>query len=97
MIFQMYAEGARLKDIVERLEGRTSRGKEWSPQTVRYMLQNEIYVGDMRFGKKVSREVITGEVDELQAEGYVRDHHIPLIDRETWERVQERIRKQRNR
>ena len=39
--------------------------------------------------------VVTGEEDEDQFEAYFKDHHKAIVDRETWERCQERMAAER--
>ncbi|MBR2760179.1 MAG: recombinase family protein [Solobacterium sp.] len=93
-MFEMYAEGAEIKEITADLNRRgvkNKRGKEWKEQTVRDILQNEIYVGDVIFNKTPSRNVITREIDKNWQPRYVRDHHTGIVSRELWNAVQERI------
>ncbi|MDO4757445.1 MAG: recombinase family protein, partial [Parabacteroides sp.] len=53
--------------------------------------KNEVYVGDLIFCKSPSRNVITGEIDKDWKPKYVRDHHVGIVDRETWDAVQARL------
>lgn len=53
---------------------------------------NPVYVGDVEFGKKPSRNVITGELDEIQCHRYVEGHHAGIVDRETWDAVQAKLK-----
>ena len=39
----------------------------------------------------VKLPVITGELDEEQTTGYIRDHHTGLVSRELWDKVQARF------
>lgn len=89
MMFEMYAEGKTMSEIKNALEGvLTTMGNPFNDWTIRSILQNEVYVGDVRFGKTLSRNVITGEVDKEQTTGYLKDHHIGLVSRELWDKVQ---------
>ena len=59
---------------------------------MRSILRNEIYVGDVIFRKHSSRNVITREIDKDWKPKYVRDHHVGIVSRETWDTVQARLK-----
>lgn len=96
MIFQKYQHGVSLPDILEELKRReipSARGKQsWNKTALKYLLQNEKYIGDMRLQKWVSVDHISHKSVKNDASVvpsyYVRDHHIPIIDRHTFEQVQ---------
>ena len=50
-----------------------------------------MYKGDLRFQKSPSRDVITREIDEIQVDMYVTDHHEAIVSRVLWDKAQERI------
>lgn len=68
-----------------------SWGNEWQRDTIRYILSNEVYVGDIRIQKKPFRNVITQMPDEVQISKYITDQHEGIIDRTTWDRVQRKL------
>lgn len=93
-IFERFLYGCSANKIAKELNemGRyTVNGKKWRSDGVFTVLKNEKYVGDLEMQKTVTKDFLshrsvinTGEAPKY----YVRDHHIPIIDRMTWERVQ---------
>ena len=93
-IFERYRDGWEFYRIARWLNEqgiRTVRGGVFTGVGVKRILRNEKYVGDVRFGKYPSRNIITGEPDPHQIKKTVRDHHKGIIDRETWDAAQERM------
>lgn len=77
--------------IAEELNGKgvkTTRGLDWAVSSVRNILKNEVYVGDVVFNKTPSKNVITGETDKEWQPKLVRDHHKGIVDRATWDKAQ---------
>ena len=73
---------------------RPKRVKQWSNVTILRILRNEKYVGDLLQKKTFTPDYLThakkynrGHEDMI----YLRDHHEPIIDRETWDKVQEEL------
>ena len=92
LIFSLFISGKSYREIataINAMEIKNSRGNNFSRHTIRNILKNEIYVGDIQFQKKPARDINTGKVDTLQARIYVFDHHTAIIDRETWNQAQE--------
>ena len=92
-IFDRYVESVGITEIARLLNeaGVTSQsGKHWNTTGVRCILKNEVYVGDVIFRKTPSRNVITGEIDEDWKPKYVRDHHVGIVSRETWDAAKEK-------
>ena len=61
-------------------------GREWNPQTIRKMVNNPVYAGDMLYQKTYTDEKFRvvkngGAVTQY----YIREHHVPLISRETFD------------
>ena len=76
-----------MTEIADRLNKagvRSQSGKAWTTTAVRSILKNEVYVGDVIFRKTPSRNVITGEIDEDWKPKYVKNHHVGIVSRETW-------------
>lgn len=91
MMFDWYLEGLTFTEIageLNKLGVPTLRGNQWSCSSVRCILQNEVYVGDVIFRKHPSRNVITREIDKDWKPKYVKDHHQGIVSRETWDAVQ---------
>lgn len=96
-IFNRFAADQNYKAIADALEtmgAKSKTGKKrFAVETLRNMLTNETYVGDKRLQKQPPKDYLTKKPDpnrEYKAY-YLKDDHEPLIDRETWERVQEMI------
>lgn len=95
-IFEMYQHGMSIPDILEELshmEVPTARGnKKWTKTTVKYLLQNEKYIGDARLQKWVSIDHISHKSVKNESTDvpsiYVKNHHVPIIDRHSYQQVQ---------
>ncbi|MCM1316446.1 MAG: recombinase family protein [Muribaculaceae bacterium] len=68
------------------------RVKEWSNTVILRILRNEKYVGDLCQQKTFTPNYLThkkkynrGEKEKI----YIKNHHEPIIDRNTWEKAQE--------
>ena len=93
-MFERYAEGAELKEIAEELNAlgaKTKKGGSFTSGSVKAILMNEKYVGDVQFGKVPRRNVITGKLDEYQINKYLENHHEGIVSRELWNQVQKRL------
>ena len=74
---------------------RTSKGNsKWYPTTIKKILTNEKYVGDLKQGKtyipnylEKKTKINKGERDFV----IIKDHHEPIISREDFDKVQEEI------
>ena len=73
---------------------RPKRVKQWSNVTILRILRNEKYVGDLLQKKTFTPDYLThakkynrGHEDMI----YLRDHHEPIIDRETWDKTQKEL------
>ncbi len=92
-IFDSYVNGMSVTEIADRLNKagmKTGQGNDWTTSSVHCILKNEVYVGDVIFRKTPSRNIITGEIDEDWQPKYVRNHHVGIIDRETWDAAKAR-------
>lgn len=99
-IFKWYLDGCSFLEISKKLEKEkipASRGKPiWNETSIKQMLVNEKYVGDLLQGKHYTLDSIShkslknnGERDMYLA----RNHHEPIISREDFEKAQELIAK----
>ena len=70
---------------------RTVLGNPFCVQSIKKILKNEAYKGDLRFQKTPSRDIITRELDEVQVDMYATDHREAIVSRELWDKAQERI------
>lgn len=97
MIFDEYLSGMSKASITAKLNDmgiKTKRGGVWYESMVRYVLGNEKYTGDMLLQKtfvpdhiEKKRKINQGELPKYFVEG----SHEPIIDKETFARVQEEI------
>ena len=99
-IFKRYIEGAGCYVIAKeltRLGAKTKRGNtRWHESTVRGILKNEKYVGDVMSGKTFTVDPISKKrLQNLgEKEKYlVKDNHHGIIPREVFEKAQEILRK----
>ncbi len=99
-IFARFLSGAPVGEIRRELNEAgavTWRGCGFSGSGLRYILQNELYVGDRRYQKcyvqdPVSRRRLPNRGNLPQY--YVRDDHAPIVSREDFARAQERFGKE---
>jgi len=67
------------------------RSREWSNTMILKILRNEKYVGDLLQKKTFTPDYLThakkynrGQEEQV----YIKDHHEPIIDRDTWDKTQ---------
>jgi site-specific DNA recombinase len=83
-------DGGGCKQVATRLNamGVPAPHKVWSHSTVHQMLSNPVYVGDFAYNKRShqlnKRSVVHGEDEWV----IVKDAHEPIVDRHTWDTVQ---------
>ncbi len=67
----------------------------WNETTVRKILNNEVYIGHVVQNKRTTKNHRTKEIIELDKSKWIRveNTHEPIIDLETWEKVQSMVRK----
>ncbi|WP_294409676.1 recombinase family protein [uncultured Ruminococcus sp.] len=97
-IFNLYLDGYTLLNIAQILMDQkitTATGKsEWTKSAIQSILKNEKYVGDALLQKTFTVDCITHKVVKNNGERpmyLVTDHHTPIIDRDTFDRVQQEI------
>ena len=92
-MFQMYLDGISLRVIAESMNNagiRTTLGNDFQEASVRQLIFNEVYAGDIQRQKCYMADPITktkvknrGELPQY----YMADCHEAIIDRETYEKV----------
>lgn len=75
-------------------EGVTSpqRNKEWQSATVRNILKNERYCGDVILQKTYITDPISKKVRQNNGElpkVFIKNNHVPIVSREIYERAQQ--------
>ena len=93
-MFKMYIDGVPLRGIAESMNSagiRTTLGNDFQEASVRQLIFNEVYAGDIRRQKCYIADPITktklkncGELPQY----YMADCHEAIIDRETYAKVQ---------
>lgn len=94
-IFDLYLQGNGVRKIKRYLENNgieTVTGKaEWSTSTIDRMLSNEKYIGQVLMQKTYTPDFLTGKQKKNTGElaiYLIENAHEPIIDHETFERVQ---------
>lgn len=98
MIYDLFLDGYSMTDIAKRLtllERKTAHGKtEWHREIISSILKNEKYVGDALLQKTFRVDCISKKVKKNNGERpmyLVTNHHEPIIDRDTYNRVQQEL------
>ena len=101
-IFDRYNQGMGARIICKELMEcgyKTKRGStKWGDSTVRGILKNEKYMGDLLLGKTFTVDPITKQRLDNKGEEemyYIKDYHEPIISNETFKIAQD-IRNKRN-
>lgn len=99
LAFLMAAEGYSFTEIARKLnifEEKDRTGRVWDIGKVRYLLTNEVYIGDILTNKHVVIWDETGrkEVknDKLEDKYYISGHHEPIVGNRLFEMISEMCR-----
>lgn len=100
IIFQLYLEGKGLIEIADKLNSLGLCGRSGEPLTdkgILYILSNEAYAGDKMLQKRAPKNYLTKQPEKhTQFEShYLMDDHEPVVDRATWDLVQNKLRQRR--
>ena len=95
MIFEQYVSGKGVFQICTDLNdaGLKVHGRPFGKNTVQYILKNPTYIGKIRWSEdhtRYHRAEYTPVLDELPD-----GKHTPIIDRELWDAVQQRLQSSR--
>ena len=103
LIYYKFLDGwslNRLSDYLEENEYKTVKGNTvWSKATIRGILTNEKYKGDVLMQKSYVVDLFSKKVAKNNGElpmYLVKNHHKPIIPREIWDKVQVVIAKRNN-
>lgn len=98
LIYKLFLDGYSMTNIKKTLESKgilTAKGKRiWNESLISSILKNEKYVGDALLQKTYTLDCITHKVVRNHGERpmyLVTDHHAPIIDRDTYNRVQQEL------
>ena len=89
-IFNDYLSGMPMLKIAQNLNNlkiKTTRGNLWENRTIEYILRNPVYIGKIRWNPKGKTSRNFDNPDIMLVDG----QHEPIIDVETFEKVQEII------
>ena len=98
LVFGLYAEGVPIRTIAKKLGELgipSPKGKEkWHHNCISKMLRNEKYAGDLLMGKYYTVPSTVGK--QIRNRGYknkyyIKNHHEPIIDKETYDKVLNRF------
>lgn len=102
-IYDLYLRGMGITSLARHLTKnniKNGRGKVvWYPDTVKEILKNEKYVGDLLLQKTVTVDFLTHkqvENDGHATKYYIKDAHEAIIERETFDIVQTMIHAREN-
>ena len=93
-IFDRFVKGQTANKIaleLNQMEKFTVNGKKWSAGSILIVLRNEKYVGDIEMQKTITKDFLTHRSSINKGEApryYVKNHHVGIIDRVTWDKVQ---------
>lgn len=95
-IFQWHIEGMGQRTICDKLNemGILNRqGKQWVPNSLRYLLTCETYIGTLtaKSNQKIKGKIVPAEIVTIE------HNHEPIIDDDTWEKSQRLRNAKRNR
>lgn len=97
-IFNMFLDGYSIESIGKALENRkihTKLGSEsWSKSVIKSILENEKYAGDALLQKTYTIDCISHKAvknNGERAKYLVTDAHVPIIDRDTFNRAQQEL------
>lgn len=98
LIYKLYLEGngkVKILKVLQNCGVKPLKG-EWSTTTIYRILTNPTYVGDLLFGKKYRENHLTKKLLDNKGEKtqyLVSDHHKAIIDRTTFDNVQNEIKR----
>ena len=101
MIFSEFLSGKGRLAIAKKLNSmgiRTKNNRLWDSCKIKEILWNEKYAGDLLLQKKYIEDHLTKRTRKNEGvlpQYYVRDNHEAIIDRETFNRVQEELKQRR--
>ncbi len=103
MIYRLFLDGKTYRQIAAHIQAaggkRLRSSRPMGNSTILRILQNETYVGDKLLQKQAPTHFLAG-VPERHAgyeSNYLVNDHEAIIDRETWEKTQEILRRRKER
>ena len=97
-IYDSFLEGASFQEIADSLTKQGIRSPKdmevWKQGTIRNILKNEKYCGDVLYQKTFSKDYLSHKTvtnKDILPQWYWENNHPAIIKREQWDKVQERI------
>ena len=97
-IFEMFLNGMSIESISKTLESRKLKSKlgsdKWSKSVIKGILENEKYAGDALLQKTYTIDCISHKAvknNGERAKYLVTDAHVPIIDRDIFNRTQQEL------
>lgn len=95
-IFQMYADGMSSHKIADKLNAgpmKPNYSEYWSPDTIRGMLRNPVYIGKISWGKKISKPAPDGSKKRVNNTRAILSDgkHPAIVSDSLWKAVQARL------
>ena len=95
-VFDNFLAGMNYTEIAADLDAagakRLRSDKPYTAERIRRILRNEYYVGDMLLRKNAPKDFLTKcPIHTDYTSYYIRDAHVSIIDRNTWERAKEKL------
>lgn len=90
-IFEDFLNGKGMRTIATEINDcgiRTRRGNKFENRTVKYILQNPVYIGKIRWTPTGKANYRSGNPDTMIIDGT----HEPIIDTDIWNQVQNKIK-----
>lgn len=100
-IFSDYLSGMGCMAIARKLQQSNAKSRytnRWSTSTIQRIIRNEKYIGDMLLQKTYCTDFRTKKCKDNHGEVrqyYVTNSHEPIIDKDTFEKVQKEIERRR--
>ena len=96
LIFEMYSNGIGIRTISKRLlelNLKPKKSQTWASSTITSILTNPVYIGKIRYvDKETTKKMIDGKITRVKNHNadiiLVDGIHEPIIDIETWNKVQ---------
>lgn len=100
LIFDRYAQGAKINDILRELQAsgvRQRTGNDFTRTRIGEILRNRTYLGELQTKRKVkNRRIIDGEIKETYVRNsdmeYVKGRHEPIISADTFGQCAARLK-----
>lgn len=97
MIFDLYIKGEKLSSIARIMneKGPYRDEKNWTRTIVRYMLTNEVYIGDVLTHKNYTLDYLTKKHKRNKGERaqyLIKGHHESIVDLETFNKANEKVK-----